>query len=147
MGKRQRRQPAFAETLSPGDARLPRMGHGCDREVKPVWRVHRMDFGGPWCWRRMDHPTLDRVHSRLAAFESMTFGEIEGKKHHQIPVEQLGGAAQSRLHQLGLDDYDALLSLRITRAERVWGVKTVAGVDLLWWDPDHTVYPMNITDN
>jgi hypothetical protein len=29
----------------------------------------------------------------------------------------------------------------------VWGLKGSNGIYLLWWDPMHTVYPMNITDN
>jgi len=95
----------------------------------------------------MDVPTLHRVHQRLSAFERMTFGEIEGKRSHLIPVERLGKEARDRLVELGIDEHDELLSLRVTKAERVWGVKAPNGVYLLWWDPSHGVYPMNIADN
>lgn len=77
----------------------------------------------------------------------MTYGEIEGRQNHQIPVKQLGKAARDRLMQLGFDDFDSLLSLRVTQTERIWGVKAANGISLLWWDPEHTVYPMNITNN
>lgn len=74
-------------------------------------------------------------------------GEIEGRQNHQIPVKQLGKAARDRLMQLGFDDFDSLLSLRVTKTERIWGVKATNGISLLWWDPEHTVYPMNIANN
>ncbi|HET7233370.1 MAG TPA: hypothetical protein VFJ16_25385 [Longimicrobium sp.] len=95
----------------------------------------------------MDVETLHRVHERLCAFERMTFKEIEGKKNHEIPVERLGKEARDRLLELGVDEYDEVLSLRVTKAERVWGLKAPNGIYLLWRDPAHTVYPMNITDN
>lgn len=120
---------------------------GTDRNETPAWLVKRMDFDGPWCWKTMDLPTLHRVHQRLSAFERMTYGEIEGRQNHQIPVKQLGKAARDRLMQLGFDDFDSLLSLRVTKTERIWGVKATNGISLLWWDPEHTVYPMNIANN
>lgn len=95
----------------------------------------------------MDRETMDSVRARLASFESMTFGEIEGKKNHEIPVERLSPEAQARLQELQLDEYDVVLSLRVAKRERVWGIKTPTGVLLLWWDPEHTVYPVNVTDN
>jgi|GEM_PF-4439312 len=48
---------------------------------------------------------------------------------------------------LGIYEYDEVLSLRVTKAERVWGLKAPVGIDLLWWDPAHSVYPMNVADN
>jgi hypothetical protein len=147
MGKPRHRQPTFAQSLTPREEKKPRVAPGSDRDRTPVWLLGLMDFGGPWCWRKMTLHTLDRVRVRLAAFERMTFKEIEGKKNHEIPVEQLGKMAQDRLIELGIDEYDAVLSLRVTTVERVWGLKAPHGIFLLWWDPAHSVYPMNITDN
>ncbi|HET7463906.1 MAG TPA: hypothetical protein VFJ82_21800 [Longimicrobium sp.] len=139
--------PSFAESLAPRDERKPRLAAESDRDQMPVWLLGRVDFDGPWCWKRMDGDTLHRVHERLCAFERMTFKEIDGKRNHEIPVERLGKAARDRLVELGIDEYDEVLSLRVTRAERVWGLKAPNGIYLLWWDPAHTVYPMNIRDN
>lgn len=141
------RTPSFAESLAPRDERKPRLTPERDRDWTPAWLVTRVDFDGPWCWKRMDMATLHRVHERLSAFERMTFGEIHGKQNHPIPVERLGKAARERLVELGIDEYDEVLSLRVTKAERVWGLKAPNGIYLLWWDPAHTVYPMNIKDN
>lgn len=147
MAKPRHRQPTFAQSLAPTEDKRPRAAPGSDRDRTPAWLLGLMDFGGPWCWRRMDLATLQRVRERLAAFEGMAFKEIVGKKNHEIPVEQLGSEAQYRLLELGIDEYDAVLSLGVTSAERVWGLKAPHGVYLLWWDPQHSVYPMNIANN
>lgn len=141
------RKPSFAQSLAPRDERVPRLTPESDRGQMPVWLFARIDFDGPWCWKRMDIGTLHRVHERLSAFEGMTFSEISGRHNHQIPVERLGKPARERLVELGIDEYDEVLSLRVTKAERVWGLKAPNGVYLLWWDPSHSVYPMNIHDN
>ncbi|MEW5928007.1 MAG: hypothetical protein AB1941_11015 [Gemmatimonadota bacterium] len=145
--KRRHREPTFAQSLTPPNERRPRVAPGSDRSEKPVWLLQKVDFDGPWCWKKMDIETMLRVWGRLSSFETMTFGEIEGKKNHSIPKEQLCPRAQERLREIELDDYDAVLSLRVTKQERVWGIKTTGGVLLLWWDPEHSVYPMNIADN
>ena len=134
-------------SLVSGEKLNPPRTSDSDRNRTPVWLAGRMDFDGPWCWKKMDVEALHRVHARLSAFERMTFGEIEGRHNHQIPIEQLAKQARDRLYELGIDDYDSVLSLRITKVERVWGLKDPFGVFLLWWDPDHSVYPMNIADN
>jgi acyl-CoA synthetase (AMP-forming)/AMP-acid ligase II len=84
------RKPTFANSLTPKAERKPRITPESDRDQRPVWLVERIDFDGPWCWKKMDVEALHRVHERLSAFERMTFREIEGKQNHQIPVERLG---------------------------------------------------------
>jgi hypothetical protein len=147
VGGGRHRKPTFADSLAPTAERKPRVAPQSDRDESPVWLLRRMDFDGPWCWKKMDVETLHRVHERLSAFERMTFKEIEGRKNHRIPVERLGSTAQQRLVELGIDEYDEVLSLRVTKAERVWGLKAPNGIFLLWWDPAHSVYPMNLADN
>jgi hypothetical protein len=141
------RKPTFASSLTPKAERKPRITPESDRDQRPVWLVERMDFDGPWCWKKMDVEALHRVHERLSAFERMTFREIEGRQNHRIPVERLGKEARDRLIEIGIDEYDEVLSLRVTKAERVWGLKAPNGIYLLWWDPAHSVYPMNVADN
>jgi hypothetical protein len=147
LAKGRPKSPTFKDSLAPRPDRQPRLNPGSDRVQKPSWLFAKLDFDGPWCWKRMDTVAALEVCARLAAFESMTWAEIEGKQNHPIPVERLPREAQERLILRGLDDYDSVLSLRITKRGRVWGVKTANGVLLLWWDPEHSVCPMNIADN
>ena len=41
-----------------------------------------------------------------------------------------------------MDDVDELYQLRVTGAERVWGIRSGPLLRLLWWDPNHEVYPV-----
>jgi hypothetical protein len=57
--------------------------------------------------------------------------------------------AQRRLYKLAEknvipEDWlgEDLTSIRIAGAERIWGFKNGKYFFLLWWDPDHTVYPV-----
>lgn len=106
-----------------------------------------MDLDGPWSWSLIDAPALRKVRERLGHLERMTFGEIEGHQHHEIPSARLSSEARRRLRDLRLDDFDTVLSLRIGKRERVWGLKSAGGVLLLWWDPRHSVYPVDTTGN
>jgi hypothetical protein len=75
----------------------------------------------------------------------MTWREIltDGRKqNHFIGVWQICMDAQRRLEDLGYGDLKRILSLRLSARERIWGVMEAGVLAVLWWDPDHTVYPV-----
>jgi hypothetical protein len=115
--------------------------------LKPAWRISRLEFCDPYGWHEIDRDTLNRIRERLGSLEAMTWQEIIGNKNHPIRTVQLCKAAQDRLTDLHLDDVDRMTSLRLTGKGRIWGFVNQGIMTLLWWDPDHEVYPMNITDN
>ena len=43
---------------------------------------------------------------------------------------------------IGKGELESLFSVRITGERRVWGIKDVAILRVLWWDLDHSVYPV-----
>lgn len=67
--------------------------------------------------------------------------EILGRDSHEVNVEQISKAAQKRLTEIRLDDFQTLVSLRFTGKERLWGVKSQNILKIIWWDPNHDVYP------
>jgi hypothetical protein len=109
------------------------------------WRLSTLDLDGLWGWRRLDEAALRELHDKLRGFESMTAGEVFGpnRGHKHIPIENLPHAALRRLQELQLDDEDGLCELRIRGASRVWGFRRGNVIHVLWWDPDHTVFPGN----
>jgi len=112
-------------------------------QKKPVWRFGRLDFQEKWGFNQLNEfPTIEDIHSKLKNFETMTWREIEGKNNHYIDVKDICKEAQERLRQIKLDEYDTLFSFRLTGKKRLWGIRENEILYLLWWDPEHTVYPI-----
>ncbi len=109
------------------------------------WRLSTLDLEGPWGWRRLDEAALRELHDKLRGLETMTAGEVLGpnRGHKHIPIGDLPRTAVRRLQDLQLDDQDGLCELRIKGAARVWGFRRANVIHVLWWDPDHTVFPGN----
>ena len=98
-----------------------------------------MDQDGPWSWRRS--PFWKDVHPRLAALENMTWAEIPETGSHAIASKDMPHPAQKRLEELQLDDVDEIWSLRVSSRQRIWGIRDGRSLKLLWWDPNHKVFP------
>lgn len=110
----------------------------------PSWRISKIQVIDPFGWHILDKNKLDEIRIKLANFESMTWREIlldSKKQNHTVSVNQISKNAQSHLIQIGLDDLEELTSLRLSGTERVWGFIIQGVMNLLWWDPDHQVYP------
>lgn len=112
------------------------------QEMRPSWRVSLLEVAEPFGWHVVSADEAHRIRKRLASFESMYWKEIIGQHSHLIPVDRICGEARARLVTLHQDDVDALLSLRVTQTERVWGIMEHNVMKLLWWDPEHLVYPV-----
>lgn len=95
-------------------------------------------------WHTLDEEKLKEVHSKLSAFETMSWSDIlmaAKKRNHSIPVPSLIADAQKWLEQKKIL-LDEVISLRLSGEERVWGYLAEGGVFvLLWWDPRHEICP------
>ncbi len=113
-------------------------------KMRPAWKVSKAEYEGPFGWHRLGREKVEAIHLKLASFESMTWFNIlinSKKFNHTVPTEKLAKEAQARLVELELDDRDELVSLRVSGAERIWGLREKNAFVLLWWDPKHEVYP------
>ena len=109
---------------------------------KPLsWRFSHRDHGGPFGWQVITPEDLHKVITRFAELEGMTWDQIKTAGSHPIECAQLCGAARDRLVEIGHDDLDEMMSLRVMGAWRVWCVHESSIMHVLWWDPDHQVYP------
>ncbi len=96
---------------------------------------------GPWGWNNVS--TLDllsEIIPKLKDYETQTWGEVEGSRNHSVDVENCVKMATSRLAEIDVYE-DSLFSLRLTGTNRIWGIKDVAILRILWWDPNHEVCP------
>ncbi len=113
--------------------------------LKPVWQTGIIDLEGPWSWENIQIDTFFKdILPKIQNFEKMSWNEILGRNNHEVRIDQIGKQAQKRLRDLSLDDFERLVSLRLTGRQRVWGIKTNNIFKILWWDPDHKVCPSNL---
>jgi hypothetical protein len=140
-GKKNGKKPGFG--ANPSTDKTPRLGaNPSTEELKPVWRVGRIDFGGPWCPQKsMPEADLLDVIDRLRGLESMTWDQIGATGSHFVEVWKLIKEAKERLQELKIDDIDELYSLRFTNLMRLWGIREGRVFSALWWDPEHKICP------
>jgi hypothetical protein len=113
--------------------------------ANPVWQIGLIDLQGPCGWMKIRHKEFfDTILPKIQNFESMTWQEILGRKSHEIRVDQISKSAQKRLTELQLDDIEILVSLRLTGKQRIWGIKIQKIFKILWWDPEHEIYPSKL---
>jgi len=111
---------------------------------RPSWVLSIMDIDGPWGWK-IDANKMLEIRQTLSNYESMNWREILQNHNsgcHSIPTSKICKEAQVRLVELRQDDTDDLISLRKTGKERIWGIKDRDVLKILWWDPNHEVYPV-----
>jgi hypothetical protein len=88
------------------------------------------------------------VLDKLKQYEKLTWKEIDTrydlrKLHHYIPLEhpKLNKEVALRIAAMQVDA-ERVFSFHITSTRRLWGVREGPVFRVLWWDPDHTVYPV-----
>lgn len=138
-GPKAKETPDFGKTPKASEGR----SYLSDR---PSWRIGRMDFMDPYGWHAVDSEKLTNIRTKLGQLETRTWGEIliqAKKQNHSVAIERLCKDAQVRLNEMcrGHVDIDDLVSLRLSGAERVWGILQEGVFTVLWWDPEHAVCP------
>ena len=107
-----RKKPTFPSIVSTQDKKL-------------VWKVAQIDDNSQWGWNQITCPDfLRKIWDKMHNFETMTWGEILGRNHHAIAVNDIIKPAQNRLAQLGHDDQAELVSFRLSNTERIWAIRS-----------------------
>lgn len=109
----------------------------------PHWKFFRCDWDhSEWGWHSISTTKWLEIVRKLANYETMSWGEIEGPNSHTVSVADCPNFdTMRRLEELLLDDVDTLFSLRITGTERIFGIFDGDALLLLWYDPNHLVWP------
>ncbi len=110
------------------------------------WRFSKVDRDGKWkcSLNALGEDKTKEIIRKLKDFDSMTWGDFKGKRRHSIPVNTISREAKKRLEDIQRDDIDVLFSVGISGKERIWGVREGDVFSILWWDPEHEVYPSTL---
>lgn len=111
-----------------------------------AWQFFRLDrHHAYWGWNRLRPPEWRDVLSHLVSFEGLRWADLKGQaggrnrgtNHHPIEISGFNKSARDRLHELHLDDFTSLFSLRITNTLRLYGVREGRVLQIVWYDPHH----------
>lgn len=72
-----------------------------------------------------------------------TGGRTAHKKHHSQEISSLAPAAQADAAKAKLGETfgDEMFRFRLGGEQRLWGFRDGRVFHVIWWDPDHDVYP------
>lgn len=119
-----------------------------------VWSARRLDhdYYGEWDWN-LTPQELCELMKFIEAQTKRTWGEIMGdqtggrkrhKKHHAMQVKNLSRAARERVTELYASEIppEQLFRFRLSGLVRLWGTRTGNLFEILWYDREHKVYPV-----
>jgi len=108
------------------------------------WRFRHLDLEGPWSLGALGGGELGELMKALAGFESMTMAEAfrGGHPGKDYDVEDLPTAlALDRLDAIGMGDLTKISRFRIDGRGRLYGIRCENVFHVIWWDPNHEVWP------
>ncbi len=132
---------------NPSASKMPRVDKAISDplQLSPTWQFEYIDIEGPWGWRNIDKEYFfSKIIRGIINFESMKWHEILNRNNHEVKIDLIDKKAIKRLEELRLDDIETLVSLRVMGAVRIWGIRTHNCFRVLWWDPNHQVYPSKL---
>ncbi len=108
------------------------------------FRFDRLDLDGPWCFSKIDPDHLKQLLPKLAEYESMNVGEaFSGRpgKDYFFSRSKPPRHLVDRLEEIEADDLDGISRLQITGRQRLYGIRNRNEFSILWWDPEHQIWP------
>ncbi|WP_406731779.1 hypothetical protein [Streptomyces sp. NBC_01794] len=130
-----------------GDVRGSLLPDAVASEDRVCWRFSHVDHDGRWGFDRMDTVTLCEVLTKLAACESMTLNELRTTRRFFTEYRDLSRLCKDavvRLDELGFGDATEIQRLEFTGKQRLYGFLVANVFHVLWWDPEHEVYPSKL---
>lgn len=109
-----------------------------------VWRLGFHDDDGDWALSSASRNQMVNLLDKLVSYESMKVGEIfspDSEHGKAYEVASMPPHAQERLREIGHDDEDKLHRLRCSGVARLYGIMRENVFHILWWDPEHQVWP------
>jgi hypothetical protein len=147
---RVKREPSFSKTpkasVTVASGKMPRVAEEPHSimDARPSWRLSNLRMKAPFGWDAIDRDDMKQVIAHFKSLESMTWSDIlvASRKHnHHCDVARMSRNAQACIEEDWQGGVDDVLTIRLTNKKRVWGILEGAIVYLLWWDPEHDVYP------
>lgn len=140
-----KKQPKRKRENKPSVSKKPTAVEFFDPNQTVKWCFRLFDKDKSWHDERYSEETFREVAHLLKNYSIRTWGQIEQdrQRDHAVEISNLGKDAQKRLEELKLDDFGPLWRFRFSGLKRIWGIRIGRFFQVLWWDPQHKVCPIN----
>jgi hypothetical protein len=112
-----------------------------------IVRFNETDREGPWCLSRITPEHHLNLLQFLHKIENMTVQEIftDGDLGIDYQVADLPSkVARDRLFEIQREDEVRISRLRIQGRPRLYGFRRDPHFHVLWWDPEHEIWPSTL---
>lgn len=111
--------------------------------MKVSWIFSGVDREGPFAWPQHDAEEMHEILTFLETIDSQTWAEVLGRRHHALTDPKgFSKEALKRLSEIHKSDLiDQIYSFAMGSRKRVILIRFEAVAYLLWYDPEHKVYP------
>ncbi len=119
-------------------------------DARPVFSFRHVDRASEnrWVFRPSEADALQLL-TFLCEIERLTWREIESqssgghRKHHSQALDTIVREAQRDAERAGLGEIfgDTMFRFRLGSRKRLWGFREESVFYVVWWDPNHKVYP------
>lgn len=118
--------------------------------VTPAWMFDKIDRNGKFAFdiNRADFEHREFL-DKMISYATMTWGQLrqqthdDGKsKHHYLDADKISRTAQERLAAMHLEENsDQVYYIALKNKLRIVGLRDKDKFHVLWYDPEHDVYP------
>ena len=146
MGKKKKDKKAFQNIQEEWlkKSNIAKKYHDSNSDIKnPTWQLSLIDWDSQWGWRTIEADKWQDILIKLGHFETRTWADIKNHtgSHTVLIADCPNPQMIQRLAEIKLDDIDELFSLRLSGKERIWGILDDHILKILWWDPNHEIWP------
>lgn len=152
--KRAKAAKAAAKATKSGPQPRAKQPAPSSNRESPLFCLRHTHSGGTNAWGFAPSPADGvEILGFLAAMSRLSWSEIAAqttggkmsrhRKHHDQPIDTLVRKAQSDLRDANLDETfgDTIFRFRLAGVKRLWGYRQGRTFHVVWWDPEHQVYP------
>lgn len=114
-------------------------------EDKAAWRFGRIQLVAPYGWHELDIAGANKVKARLADLERCTWKDIfvrRANDNHHFDVATLKCANARSWMQNNLPDQHSIWTIKVASRERIWGILSEGAYQIIFWDPQHLIWPV-----
>ena len=156
MGRKKGRGPTFAERVSAlkqpkaVEKTLGKKTPVIAEEVtlyderKLAWRLGKIQLADPYGWHVLGATEMAEMKDKLGYLESSTWKDVfvrDARNNHMIEAAKLKCPIARKWMVDHLPDQPLLWTIRVSGSGRIWGIISEGAYQIVFWDPEHLIWP------